>query len=241
MKVIYQPKGKALEYSPLALNLYKGCAHGCTYCYAKKMAKRFGNDTFSVSVSRPNILEKLNEDGFNMRGRMDKREINLCFMCDPYSPPDGGDITREALLILYKYSLNVSILTKAGTRACRDFDLLKKACWKFGSSITCFGQQRTKIEPNAANLFDRISAIQTAHKMGIFTYVSLEPVIDADQAIEIITSLYPFVDFWKIGKINYEPEIEKNIDWKAFVARARVALKNSAYMFKKDTLAAAGE
>ena len=33
MKIIYEPKGKALEYAPLACNLYKGCPHGCRYCY----------------------------------------------------------------------------------------------------------------------------------------------------------------------------------------------------------------
>ena len=34
MSIIYQPKGKAREYSPLAANLYLGCNHGCKYCYA---------------------------------------------------------------------------------------------------------------------------------------------------------------------------------------------------------------
>jgi len=34
MAVIYEPKGMALEYAPLACNLYRGCQHGCRYCYA---------------------------------------------------------------------------------------------------------------------------------------------------------------------------------------------------------------
>ena len=34
MNVIYEPKGRAREYSPLACNLYMGCTHGCKYCYA---------------------------------------------------------------------------------------------------------------------------------------------------------------------------------------------------------------
>ena len=32
--IIYEPKGRAREYSPLAANLYRGCGHGCIYCYA---------------------------------------------------------------------------------------------------------------------------------------------------------------------------------------------------------------
>ena len=36
MSIIYKPKGKALEYSELAANLYRGCGHACTYCFAPK-------------------------------------------------------------------------------------------------------------------------------------------------------------------------------------------------------------
>ena len=42
MKVIYEPKGRAKEYAELAVNLYNGCSHGCEYCYARKIANRFG-------------------------------------------------------------------------------------------------------------------------------------------------------------------------------------------------------
>jgi DNA repair photolyase len=31
MRIIYEPKGRALEYAPLAVNLYRGCSHGCDY------------------------------------------------------------------------------------------------------------------------------------------------------------------------------------------------------------------
>ena len=34
MSIIYEPRGKAREYAELAVNLYKGCAHACIYCYA---------------------------------------------------------------------------------------------------------------------------------------------------------------------------------------------------------------
>ncbi len=241
MRTIYKPEGRALEYSPLALNLYKGCAHDCAYCYAKRMAHTYNPKfNFSVPVQRPGLLEALEKQAAKMRG--DRREINLCFMCDPYSPPTDGDITREALLILEKYKLNVTVLTKAGTAACRDFDILARNHWKFGSTITCFGEPRKKIEPGAAKMFDRVDAIVTAKKAGIFTWVSIEPVIDADQSLEIIQwGKSASIDLFKIGKANYMPEIERGIDWKKFVSDARSALGDLPYMFKMDTLKAAGE
>ncbi len=34
LSVVYEPRGRAREYSPLALNLYRGCSSRCVYCYA---------------------------------------------------------------------------------------------------------------------------------------------------------------------------------------------------------------
>jgi hypothetical protein len=38
--VIYAPKGQAGEYAPYALNLYRGCGHGCAYCYVPNVTKQ---------------------------------------------------------------------------------------------------------------------------------------------------------------------------------------------------------
>ena len=59
----------------------------------------------------------------------------------------------------------------------------------------------------------RIAAIKAAHEMGIRTWVSLEPVIDPDQALELIEQIHPFVDHWKVGKLNYQ---NLEVDWLKF-------------------------
>lgn len=41
MSTIYEPQGRAREYSPLALNFFRDCTHGCIYCYVPPMFKRF--------------------------------------------------------------------------------------------------------------------------------------------------------------------------------------------------------
>ena len=40
MSIIYEPTGKAREYSPLAANFYDGCDHGCKYCYAPGIRRK---------------------------------------------------------------------------------------------------------------------------------------------------------------------------------------------------------
>lgn len=57
MKPIYEPKTRAKEYCDLAINIYQGCSHGCTYCYARKMFERYHpNEKFDVKL-RPGIIE----------------------------------------------------------------------------------------------------------------------------------------------------------------------------------------
>jgi DNA repair photolyase len=245
MRTIYAPTGRALEYSPLAFNIYSGCAHKCTYCFARKMAKMYGTPEYDFNIPKPrneNILVELDKKCAALNktaGGSERREINLCFMCDPYSTPTGHDITRDALLILEKHRMNVSILTKAGTKACRDFDILERNHWKLGVTMTCFGKTRKEKEPGAATAINRMHAIDEAKKMGIFTWISIEPVFDTDQALEIMK--WNRVDMLKIGKINYCPELERGIDWKKFVADARAIIGDRPHMFKKDLLTAAGE
>ena len=57
---------------------------------------------------------------------------------------------------------------------------------------------------------------QWARRRGIATWVSIEPVISPDQAIELIQRYHTLVDHWKVGKVNYLPEIEKSVDWHRF-------------------------
>ena len=61
MSIIYKPKGKAREYSPLAANFYNGCDHGCIYCYAPGIKKITREQYLSVSPRR-DILHEIEKD-----------------------------------------------------------------------------------------------------------------------------------------------------------------------------------
>ena len=104
--------------------------------------------------------------------------------------------------MLIEHNRPFTVLTKGGLRAEDDFKLLQSyPKSRFGTSLYFINQNDAdEWEPGAASVSDRITAIKHAHDRDIPTWVSLEPVIDPEQAIEIIQILHPFVDHWKDGR-----------------------------------------
>jgi DNA repair photolyase len=95
MNVIYEPKGRAREYSELACNLYHGCTHGCLYCYAPVCMRTTGEDWHSKAEPRAHVLAKLEKDAAALSG--DSRKILFCFLSDPYQPIERRErLTRQA-------------------------------------------------------------------------------------------------------------------------------------------------
>ena len=219
MDLIYETRGKAREYAPLAADLFSGCVHRCGYCYVPGSAN-VPPDRFHRQCSpRQNILRRLNADLDELEDRHDNRLILLSFGCDPYPPPPhDSTVTRAVIKRLAERNRRVTVLTKGGTRALRDFDLLAASTQaSFGSTLVFTEQQDADIwEPGAANLADRIEAIQAARRRGIPTWVSIEPVISPSQAIALVEQYHTLVDHWKVGKVNHLPEIEKAVDWRRF-------------------------
>ncbi len=235
MPLIYEPRGKAAEYSPLAMNLYSGCSHGCVYCYAPAATYK-QREVFHVNPKpRQNFFAELEKDLRKYRG--DKRPVLLCFTTDPYQPiEDTAKLTRLALRGLVENGNAAKVLTKGGMRAARDFDLMKSGNVDFGATLTLMDESESRIwEPFAAGPSERITALRTARERGIRTWVSLEPVIDPEAVYALIQATHKFVDLFKVGKLNYHPRA-KEIDWHEFrvnVEALLVSLKKDFYV-KED-------
>lgn len=218
MKAIYEPKGRALEYSFLACNLYSGCSHGCTYCYAPAMLHVKRPDFHRVVQARYGIIGALRKEAPLYAGT-DKRVL-LCFSCDPYSEEaKASGYTRHALEVLREHDIPFQILTKGGTRAVDDFDLYRPHD-AFATTLTTMGSEAWTWEPGAAEPSDRLTAIKEAKQRGIETWVSLEPVMDPEWSLRIIDMTWDAVDLYKIGKLNHdkalEAKIEKEYGWGRF-------------------------
>ena len=202
MKPIYEPKGAAKEYGDYALNIYTGCPHRCYYCFAPSVLRRDREKFHSDVRPRENIVEETRRQ--LEREQITGKLIHLCFTCDPY--PTGYDTTttREIIKVLKEHGNHVQILTK-GTGS-RDFDLLDGDDW-YG--VTLDGQIR---QPEVGIQHRYIDLIH-AHQRGIRTWVSFEPVVDAEGVLRDIKDVSGYVDRVKIGKLNYHPS---NINWKWF-------------------------
>lgn len=233
MSIIYEPRGKAKEYSELAVNLYSGCSHACRYCYCPAIVRKKIDEWSAFPKPRTNILRLLENDAKKLKG--DSREILLSFMSDPYHSDEAAALTREALLILEKYELRVQVLTKGGLRSVRDFDILARNHWKYGATIIFSNDElRKEWEPNAAPIDERIEAVREANRRDIFTWVSIEPVIDPSQALIVMYLLKGSVDLWKVGKLNHDKEREAAIDWTQFLIDTETLLAGENVLIKKD-------
>lgn len=230
--MIYETSGRAREYFELAANLYSGCEHACVYCYGADVTRKAPVHFFGRAVPRrysgkgplQATLVELERDAFWFQRKYKNRHILLSFVTDPYQPAEAEyQLTRQAIKILHEAGLMVAILTKGGLFATRDFDLLSKDdC--FGVTLTFINQERSlEWEPGAAIPIDRMLSLEEAHKRGISTWVSLEPVISPVESLDLIDATAKFVDVFKVGKLNYSNKLPlefweqvKDIDWRKF-------------------------
>jgi len=169
------------------------------------------------------------------------KQILLSFMSDPYQPAEKEyRKTRKALEILKLCACSVAILTKGGLLAMRDLDLFES--WpdrrvKIGATLTFVSNEKSLARESGAALPDeRFEMLKRFHENGIETWASIEPVIDPDESIAAIQKTLPFVDGYKIGKLNHK---KTDTDWRAFGEHAvRIVRSAKKKLYVKDDLRA---
>lgn len=231
MSIIYQPKGKAREYSPLAVNLYDGCNHGCKYCYAPSIRFKTREEYYNVNQRR-NVLQELEKDC--KKYSYSKNQVLLTFMSDPYNKlNDKFNITRKALELFYKYNIPISILTKSKS-VLNDINIFKKFenHIKVGMTLTFDNNKDSlNIEPEASLPEERIETLKMLKENNIITWASFEPVIKPKQSLNMIKKSLSYVDVYKIGKINNYQSIDKTIDWNDFLKKSVEILREAEKPF----------
>jgi DNA repair photolyase len=199
MKIIYAPKGRAREYSPLALNHYLGCNHDCDYCF-NKMRTFFTNPPHLVK----NWQTKVAADAAALAGKHD--QVLLSFCSDPYCKAEMTlHATRQVLNMFLPHRIPTAVLTKGGSNCLKDLKLFQAFGKKIKVGMTLTFSDKTHslhYEPGAALPQERFDTLEELHANDVRTWVSIEPPFDLQQALDIIDITHDYVDEFQVGKLN---------------------------------------
>lgn len=205
-KAIYQPSGKAAEYSPWACNFYTGCSNDCEYCYCKRgvmahvwdttprLKKCFKDEEHALEIFYRELMDNL--------GQLREKGLLFSFTTDPMLR-ETCLLTLNAARIANDNAVPVKILTKRGAKD-PSFKLVEEN--RFNTpSLVAFGFTLTgadELEPGAAPNEERIESMRIVHEKGYKTFASIEPVIDPFKAKDIILSTLGICDLYKVGLIS---------------------------------------
>ena len=166
------------------LNPYRGCTHGCHYCFARRYQTQFElgpDDEFSslifVKVNFADVLrQELDKPSWT------REQVALGTATDPYQPIEGHyKLTRRSLQALIDARTPVGIVTK-GPMIVRDVDLLKQLsavadCTVCMSVPTVDEDAWRSLEPGTAHPLQRLRAVRTLCDAGINAGVLMAPVV----------------------------------------------------------------
>lgn len=166
------------------LNPYRGCEHGCIYCYARPthefLGFSAGLDFESRIMVKYDAAEKLRS---TFASRSWKPEtITLSGVTDPYQPVERDlEITRECLKVFAEARNPVAIITK-NYLVSRDIDLLEELS-KYKAvhvtlSVTTLDRDLARVmEPRTSQPYRRLEAIEKLSEKGIPVGVNVAPII----------------------------------------------------------------
>ncbi len=178
-----------------SINPYRGCEHGCSYCYARPthcyLGHSAGLDFETQLYAKPNAAELLERELANPR--YIPRTIALGTNTDPYQPIERElRITRQILEVLERTNHPIGIVTKSALIV-RDLDILarmaEKGLAKVALSVTTLDRRLARaMEPRAAAPPRRLQALKTLSDAGVPTAVMMAPIIPAlnDHEIEAV-------------------------------------------------------
>jgi DNA repair photolyase len=166
------------------LNPYRGCTHGCHYCFARRYQTQFElgpDDEFSSLIFvKTNFADVLRRELDRPSWKRDL--VALGTATDPYQPIEGHyRLTRQSLEALLAARTPVGIVTK-GPMVIRDADLLAEigkgaGCTVHMSVPTVDEEAWAALEPGTAHPLQRLRAVRALRKAGVNAGVLMAPVV----------------------------------------------------------------
>ena len=174
-------KGMPFEWT---LNPYRGCTHGCHYCYARRYHVQFemnADDEFaSVILVKKNFVEVLTRE--LARPSWSGEYVAVGTATDCYQPIEGHyKLTRASIEALMRARNPMGIVTK-GPMVVRDRDLLVEmsrvtTCTVYMSVPTVDQDAWAKLEPGTAPPLQRLRAVRALVDAGVNAGVLMNPIV----------------------------------------------------------------
>ena len=175
-----------------SINPYRGCEHGCSYCYARPTHAYLGHspglDFETRLYAKINAAELLEKE--LSHPRYEPATIALGAVTDPYQPIEREHrITRAILEVLERANHPVGIVTKSAL-VVRDIDILarmaERGLARVALSVTTLDRMiARKMEPRAASPPKRLEAITKLTAAGVPVTVMVAPIVPAINDSEI--------------------------------------------------------
>ena len=166
------------------LNPYRGCTHGCHYCFARRYQAQLemgpGDEFSSVILVKVNFPEVLRRE---LERAAHGDDLVACGTAtDPYQPIEGRyRLTRRALAALAEYPAPLGLITK-GPLVVRDIDVLaalsrRAACTVSVSVPTVDEDAWRRLEPGTAHPLQRLRAVRALTDAGVEAGVLMAPIV----------------------------------------------------------------
>ncbi len=179
-----------------SINPYRGCEHGCVYCFARPTHAYLGlsagldfeTKLFSKTNAAALLERELSDPGYR------PKTIAIGTNTDPYQPIERKEqVMRQVLDVLSRANHPVGVVTKSAL-VLRDLDLLApmaaKGLVKVALSVTTLDPALArKMEPRASSPARRLEAMRRLSEAGVPTVVMVAPIISAINDAEIETIL----------------------------------------------------
>lgn len=267
-KLIYKPKGAAGEYAAYAVNFVNGCSNDCSYCYNKSgvVAKTLGGNKVTWKKVIEDAAEKAHRTCLNMAYNMFCKDVDSMeeelkregiffnFVSDPFLD-ETRFITMECvdecilrgipvtvLTKMYDAYLTIVTLINCEERSKRQEYLNKMRKYlKVGFTLTGCDEE----EPGASPNDERIIAMSLLKKeYGLYTWASIEPILDLSKSAQMIVKSLPYCDEYRIGLVSgrkrpYSPsqvmqwknDVERCIGWLGY--KKNIVWKSSVMEYIK--------
>lgn len=167
-----------------SLNPYRGCEHGCSYCYARTYHEYLGYsgglDFETKIVYKPEVAQQFRQ--WLSRPSWCCEHVSLSGATDCYQPAEREfELTRACLQVALEFQQPISIVTK-NALVIRDLDILRQLAQlnlvRVNVSVTSLDQQLTRLlEPRTSSPLARLRTLEKLVESKIPTIAFLSPII----------------------------------------------------------------